>query len=73
MLALVLGGSPHLYYHDCSGTKSQVTPQGRKGSDQRHPVLCHCQLGQDIYTSIKLQQLEAAARHGGQLWPYGIA
>ena len=25
------GGSPQLYYHDCSGTTSQVTPQG-----------CHC-------------------------------
>ena len=23
------GGSPQLYYHDCSGLKSQVTPQGR--------------------------------------------
>ena len=22
------GGSPQLYYHDCSGTTSQVTPQG---------------------------------------------
>ena len=26
------GGSPQLYYHDCSGTTSQVTPQGRRRS-----------------------------------------
>ena len=29
--------------------ESHVTPQGRvRTGDQRLPVLCHCQLGQDI-------------------------
>ena len=41
-----------LYYHDCMGPKSQVTPQGTTGrvgtGDQKYPALCHCQLGQDI-------------------------
>ena len=34
------GGSPQLCYHDCSGTRSQVTPQGRhqSGSNWRPTV-----------------------------------
>ena len=56
--------------------ESQVTPQGRhrQGSnwsrDQRLPVLCHCQLGQDIpYTSrVKTQ----AKTEPGLLGPLGL-
>ena len=45
------GGSPPLDYHDCSGTRPHLkgaTGRVRTG-DRRYPVLCLCQLGQDIY------------------------
>ena len=38
--------------------ESHVTPQGRvRTGDQRLPVLCHCQLGQDIPIQIKVVSL----------------
>ena len=52
--------------HDCSGTASQITPQGRhqhanatggKGrvwtGDRRHPVLCLCKLEKDVPTQAE--------------------
>ena len=39
------GGSQQLYYHDCSG---RIPGHTTRAGNQRLPVLCHCQLGQDI-------------------------
>ena len=36
------------YYHDCSGNIPGHTTRVPPVGDQRLPVLCHCQLGQDI-------------------------
>ena len=51
------GGSQQLYYHDCSEVREQRPRTHHKGAtgrvltgDQLYPVLCHCQLGQDIST-----------------------
>ena len=57
------GGLPQLYYQDCSGTqhtparshhkgaaptRMQTQPARVRTGDRRYPVLCFCQLGQDI-------------------------
>ena len=50
--ALKGGGSPQLYCHDCSGTSPSSHHKGAIGrvrtGDKWYPVLCNCQLGQDI-------------------------
>ena len=60
------GGSPQLYYHDCSGRIPGQSPSDHKGAtgrvrtgDQLLPILCHCQLGHDIPEHLTPARLPA--------------
>ena len=64
------GGSPQFYYHDCSGripghttSMPPVGPGRVRTGNQRLPVLCHCQLGQDIPVFISYNKKVGDTAH----------
>ena len=39
---------PRLFRNNVPGHTTKAPPVGVRAGDQQYPVLCHCQLGQDI-------------------------